>query len=73
MLDDEEGDEKKLSISRAAFLLQIRMRLNGEDYNAILKKSTSSLIDVIRQFPDRFELQPLEDGTKPWYYVKLVQ
>jgi len=73
VLDDVEGDEKKLSIARAAYLLKIQMRLNNEDYNAILKKSTSSLIELIRLFPDRFELQPLEDGTKPWYYVKLVQ
>ena len=73
VLDDEEGDEKKLSISRAALLLKIRVRLNVEDYNAVLKKSTSSLIDLIRLFPDRFELQPLEDGTKPWYYATLIQ
>ena len=49
------------------------MRLNNEDYNAILKTSTSSLIELIRLFPDHFELQPLEDGTKPWYYVALLQ
>ena len=72
VLDEEDG-EKKLSISKAAILLKKRMRLNGEDYIAILKQSTSSLIDLIRLSPDRFELQPLEDGTKPWYYVILIQ
>ncbi len=72
-MDDEEGDEKKLSISRAAFLMKGRMRSNGKDYGALFKKTNSSLIDLIRLSPDRFELQPLEDGTKPWYYVTLIQ
>jgi hypothetical protein len=73
VLDEEDGDEKKLSIARAAYLLKDRMRINGEDYGATLKKTNSSLIDLIRLSPDRFELKPLEDGTKPWYYVVLVQ
>jgi transposase InsO family protein len=73
VLDDVEGDAKRLSIARAAYLVKIQMRLNNEDYAAILKKTTSSLIELIRLFPDHFELQPLEDGTKPWYYVSLIQ
>ena len=73
VLDEEDGEEKRLSIARAAYLLKTRMRLNGDDYSAILKQSTSSLIDLIRLSPDRFELQPLEDGTKPRYYAVLIQ
>jgi hypothetical protein len=73
VLDEEEGEEKKLSLARAAYLLKDRMRLNGEDYSATLKKTGLSLIDLVRLSLDRFELLPLEDGTKPWYYVSLLQ
>ncbi len=73
VLDDEDGDEKKLSLARAAYLMKDRMRLNGEDYGAILKKAKLSLIELVRLAPGRFDLLPLEDGSKPWYYVSLVQ
>ena len=73
VLDDEDGDEKKLSLARAAYLMKDRMRLNGEDYGAILKKAKLSLIELVRLAPDRFELLPLEDGSKPWYYVSLLE
>jgi hypothetical protein len=69
----EEDDEKKLSLARAAFLMKDRMRLNGEDYSVALKKTGLSLIELVRLSSDRFELLPLEDGSKPWYYVSLLE
>jgi transposase InsO family protein len=71
LLEEEEGE--KMSISKAAALLKQALRLNGQDYNEVLKKSRAGrLIDLIRLASDRFTLVEQPHGPQTWYYVSLV-
>ncbi len=69
----EEAEEGKLSISKAAAQLKVQMRLNGQDYADVLKKSGAiRLIDLIRVADDRFSLVAQPHGPQTWYYVSLT-
>ena len=69
----EEAEEGKLSISKAAAQLKVQMRLNGQDYAEVLKKSGAiRLIDLIRVADDRFTLVAQPHGPQTWYYVSLT-
>jgi hypothetical protein len=70
ILQEEEGD--KLSLSRSATLLREVLRQNGQDYEAVLKKSGPRLVDLIRLARDRFKLVELPHGVQNWYYVALA-
>jgi transposase InsO family protein len=70
----EGAEEGRLSISRAAAQLKVQMRLDGQDYAAVLKKSGAiRLIDLIRIADDRFTLVEQPHGPQTWYYVELVE
>jgi len=49
------------------------MRLDGQDYAEVLKKSGGRLIDLIRIADDRFTLVAQPHGPQTWYYVSLVE
>ena len=63
-----------MSISKAAALLKVQLRQDGQDYAEVPKKSgTSRLIDLIRIADDRFSLVAQPHGPQTWYYVSLVE
>ena len=69
----EEAEDQKLSLSKASSLLREQLRLNGQDYNEVLKKSGAGrLVDLIRLADDRFSLVATPHGPQTWYYVSLV-
>ena len=68
------AEDGKLSLSRAAAQLKVQMRLDGQDYAEVLKKSGAiRLIDLIRIADDRFTLVAQPHGPQTWYYVSLVE
>ena len=70
----EDAEDGKLSISKAAALLKVQLRLDGQDYAEVLKKSGAiRLIDLIRIADDRFSLVEQPHGPQTWYYVSLVE
>ncbi len=70
----EGAEDGKLSLSRAAAQLKVQMRLDGQDYAEVLKKSGAiRLIDLIRIADDRFTLVEQPHGPQTWYYVSLVE
>ena len=70
----EDAEDGKLSISKAAQLLKVQLRLDGQDYAEVLKKSGAiRLIDLIRIADDRFSLVEQPHGPQTWYYVSLVE
>ena len=70
----EGAEDGKLSLSRAAAMLKVQMRLDGQDYAEVLKKSGAiRLIDLIRIADDRFSLVAQPHGPQTWYYVSLVE
>ncbi len=70
----EGAEDGKRSLSRAAAQLKVQMRLDGQDYAEVLKKSGAiRLIDLIRIADDRFTLVEQPHGPQTWYYVELVE
>ena len=60
-----DGRESALSLTKASELLREAMRLETEDYDAVLRKARSRLIDVIRSAPEIFKLTQ-RSGGKGW-------
>jgi hypothetical protein len=69
----EEAEDQKLSISKAVALLKEQLRLDGQDFNELLKKTKAGrFIDLVRLASDRFSLVATPHGPQTWYYVSLV-
>ncbi len=68
-----EEEDQKLSISKAVALLKDQLRLDGQDFNELLKKTKAGrFIDLVRLASDRFSLVATPHGPQTWYYVSLV-
>ncbi|HSG20481.1 MAG TPA: hypothetical protein VLA31_06895, partial [Burkholderiaceae bacterium] len=66
-----EGEER-VSLTKAAQLMRVRLRADGRSYDDVLKAARAQLIDLIR-LDERFELvEGGRTGGKAWYYVALV-